>query len=160
MSGTAQTWRCGECQTTCVVLGDGIEVSPIGFGSEFPELQPHPREGTPSHGTPDERPEGGGEFCQPRPIGMDRTPGCFVCGGEDALHHNFSGFVRTKESGERVLELFESGARLDYRELEPDYVQVKIGACESHKPNLTHLHKAVRADGIITKDRIDEALTI
>lgn len=154
----AMTWRCGECDTTCVVLAEGVDVSPIGFGQDHPELQTHPREGIPSHGRPDERPKSGGEFCEPRPVGMDRTPGCFICGGDDDLHHNFAGFVRCKESGERVVTMFEHGVRLDYREHEPDRVQVKIGACREHKPNLEHLQQAVRTDGIITEKRIAKAI--
>jgi len=80
-----------------------------------------------------------GESFQPRGIGHDETPGCFVCGGEPGLYHNVAAFVVSKASGERVVAMFDQGARLAYSEGEPDRVQVKIGACEADLRGLKYL---------------------
>lgn len=172
--GGSNIWHCGECGKTCVVLSDGIAKSSIGMGNGdedtfYPELQPHPRNGIPKHGRKDERPETGGEFFGSRGIGMDLCP-CFVCGTRDRdkqghnYLHNISGFVRCKEAGERVVDMFlyrdrelSLEAYLDYRDHEPDRVQVKIGACEEHLPNLEKLDALVRLDGIVTAEKVAEA---
>ena len=80
-----------------------------------------------------------------RGIGLDTTPGCFICGGEKRLLNNISAFVLTKEDGELAVSWFEQGARLDYREREPNWIQVKIGACDQHLPNLIWLDLATKA---------------
>ena len=87
----------------------------------------------------------------------DNTPGCFVCGGKEGLHDNIAAFVQCKESGQRILNMFSCGARLDYREFEPDRVQVKIGACKKHLENLKKLDDSTKGSGIITEDGIKEA---
>lgn len=164
--GGAAVWNCGDskCGKTSILLAEGVSRSPISLNGVHPELQPHPRHGIPSHGTPDKRPDGGGEFFSSRGLGLDhRTIHCFVCGTEDRdgkghyVLNNISAYVRCKESGERVVGMFKQGAWLDYRDFEPDYVQVKVGACDQHKPNLKRLDGLVR-DGIITSERIAEAL--
>lgn len=168
MSGRgAAVLRCGdnECGRTYVALADGVTVSPIGFGGgrcleepEYPELRDHPRRGIPAHGSPDKRPDGGGECFGSRGIGYDRTSGCFVCGGADDLRHNIAAFVSCRAAGERVVAMFVHGARLDYREFEPDYVQVKVGACDAHQPNLERLHTLTRdANGVITEATVAQA---
>jgi hypothetical protein len=159
--GGSAVWNCGgeDCGKSCCVLSQGVTESTIGFDGFNPRLQDHPRRGTPRHGKPDKRPEGGGEFFRSRGIGVDNTPGCFVCGGGFDLRHNIAAFVVTKEAGERVVTMLEMGARLDYREQEPDRVQVKIGACNHHLPNLERLNELTRHDGIITSQRITEART-
>jgi hypothetical protein len=81
-----------------------------------------------------------------RGMGQDWTPGCFVCGGKHDLYANQSGFVTSKESGERIVALFEHGAFLDYRQYEPDWIQVKVGACKKHVPNLQKLYSLVMDD--------------
>jgi hypothetical protein len=151
-------WECGECNKGCAVLADGLTKSVIGFGEDkyYPDLQDHPRRGIPKHGRSDERPAGGGEFFRSRGIGLDTTPGCFVCGGETCLHHNIAAHVRTKAAGERILDMFQTGAWLDWRERSPDYVQVKVGACETHLPNLSYIHSLVE-DGILTEDIVKAA---
>ena len=77
-------WQCGECHKVSLALTDGIEEAETGW-PERPTMkrQEHPRKGKPKHGNPDKKPEGGGEFFWVRGIGMDRTPGCFICGGEE-----------------------------------------------------------------------------
>ena len=162
--GGASVWVCGECNKTYVALAKGVKKSPLGIGSGeitvWPVLQAHPRRGTPAHGSPDKRPEGGGEFFRSRGIGLDATPGCFVCGGKDGLRNNIAAFVQCKEAGERVVRMFKAGARLDYREYEPDYVQVKIGACKTHLKNLKLLHELVtKANGILKAEMIAKAIS-
>lgn len=153
---------CGECDRSFAVLASGVTKSTIGFGDEYPELQPHPRKGTPAHGKSDKKPEGGGEFFHSRGIGLDWVP-CFVCGTEDrdgkghnALN-NIAAFVQCKAAGERVVDMFAQGARLVYREREPDRVQVKIGACDQHKPNLERLDTLCE-DSVITSEKVTSAL--
>lgn len=84
-------------------------------------------------------------LCAPRGIGMDHTPGCFMCAGPEGLYNNVSLYVKTKETGEAIVNLFKTGARLDFREFEPDYLQVKIGACKKHLFNLEWLVEAIVA---------------
>ena len=161
MGGTAML-TCGDCKRGFAALAEGLTKSTIGFAglreTYYPELAPHPRIGIPSHGRPDTQPKDGGEFFASRGIGMDYTPGCFVCGGEEGLYSNIAAFVRTKAAGERVVNIFTYGARLDYREFEPDHVQVKIGACETHLRNLEKLHRLTEEkDGVITQGIVSEA---
>jgi hypothetical protein len=158
--GGSGVWYCGDtenCGRVCCVLWDEVTCSSIEIGGVYPTLQAHPRRGIPSHGRSDKRPDGGGEFFRSRGIGRDETPGCFVCGGDTCIRHNIAAFVRCQTAGQRVLRLFPPRrARLDYRDFEPDRVQVKIGACDAHLPNLETLHAAT-ADGIITRERINAA---
>jgi len=159
--GGASIVDCGECERSFAVLAEGVTKSTIGFAGFHPELQEHPRKGTPSHGKPDKRPEDG-EFFSSRGIGLDDCT-CFVCGthDRDGLGHtmlnNISAFVQCKEAGERIVGMIQRGARLDYREHEPDYVQVKIGACDKHLPNLELLNKLC-SDGVIKLERVTAAL--
>lgn len=164
--GRCATWRCGGCERTCITLADGITKSTIGIGLNdgddfvFPELQDHPRRGTPSHGRSDVVPKKGGEHFRSRGIGLDSGLTCFVCGGSSSGYlKNIAAFVNTKEAGERVVALFDAfngGARLDYREHSPDRVQVKVGACGKHGPHLKKLDLLCE-DGRITSDRIAAA---
>lgn len=71
--------------------------------------------------------------------------------------NNIAAFVQCKEAGERVVAMFPQGAWLDYRDYEPDRVQVKIGACDKHLPNLQKLYELTR-EGVITNAHINEAL--
>jgi len=159
--GTA-IFTCGECGKTCAILTEGVTKSRIGFGDYYPELQEHPRKGIPSHGTPDKRPDGGGEFFHSRGIGLDSC-NCFVCGTDirdkkaNMYLNNIAAFVQCKEAGERVVAMFKRGARLDYRDFEPDRVQVKIGACDKHLPNLQRLDELTK-DGILTQEMVEEAI--
>jgi len=169
----SNVWICGsgECRKECCILAEGVTRSTIGFGSFYPELQAHPRRGIPSHGAPDKKPDGGGEFFYSRGIGMEWELSCFCCGARDYRHrsrdtskpgngllNNIAAFVECKAAGERVVAMFQKGARLDYRDYEPDRVQVKIGACNTHLPNLQKLFELVKDDSIITNARISEAL--
>lgn len=162
----AGVWICGECGTNSIVLTEGLTVSPIGVLSAigqtvYPQLAEHPRTGMLPHGIADTQPEGGGEFFRPRGIGSDMCA-CFVCGSNNKpralqrLLHNIAAFVRTKEAGERVVAMFKQGARLDYRELQPTHIQVKIGACADHLPNLEMLFELTQG-GVITQEMIHQA---
>lgn len=157
----AGLWTCGECGASCLVLADGLTAVPDAWTKEsgWP-VQPHPRRGIPSHGRPDSQPVGGGEFFGARGIGTDSTPGCFVCGGAVGLYTNVAGFVEGKAAGERVVAMFRTGARLDYREYEPDHVQVKVGACTQHVEQIRALRQATLAEGRITPAMIDSAINV
>jgi hypothetical protein len=149
---------CGECGKQSAAVEEGFTHSSIGINDDFPPVIGHPRRGTPSHGRPDTRPEKGGEYFTSRGIGSEWDLECFCCGGEKTLRPNIAAYVRTREAGERVVAMFETGARLDFRPRTPDYVQVKIGACEQHKYRLEKLSNLTyEADGIITAEMIEEA---
>lgn len=96
-----------------------------------------------------------------RGIGKDFTPGCFVCGGDEGCYHNIAAFVSYREDGERAVALFAQGARLDYRENEPNWIQLKIGACDKHLPNLQSLEEKVSSNnGLLSPDLIVEASSL
>lgn len=99
----------------------------------------------------------------PRGIGFNWIP-CFVCGGEDtSLKSDMAAFVENKESGEKVVELFKSSgfyAKLDYRDFEPDWVQVKIGACKDHQNILEDLYTLTCQKKAITKDILNKILEL
>jgi len=92
-----------------------------------------------------------------RGLGADAVD-CFVCGEKcNHVFANISGFVTTKESGQRIADMFQCGARLDFRPSEPSWIQVKIGACKQHLINLELLNQVVK-DGFINKKRIEYAM--
>jgi len=70
--------------------------------------------------------------------GIGRSFGaCMVCGGlPDALRNDCAFFVPSRETGEAIVAMFKLGARLDYRPYEPNWTQVKITACDTHRKNL------------------------
>ena len=167
--GNAAAGNCGECGGGINAVADGMTQSPIGIGrrdkdgkeyTEYPKVIPHPRAGKPKHEKPDTRPEGKdttAEFFASRGVGTDMTPGCFVCGGKEGMQNNIAAFVNHKHAGERVVSLFKQGARLDWRPREPSWIQVKIGACKKHLPNLEALHSLTREKGIITAAILQKA---
>ncbi|MEM0202181.1 MAG: hypothetical protein QXR73_03305 [Candidatus Micrarchaeaceae archaeon] len=90
--------------------------------------------------------------------------GCFVCGGdkgdnEYGIYDTISGFVDSEEEGKEIVSMFSSGARLDLiPRLGPNWLQVKIGACEKHLVNLVHLDMLTsEGDNTITKEMIAKA---
>ena len=99
-------------------LKNGLALERDSFA--YPIVVPHPREGIPKHPLviPDIRPEEG-DYCYPRGVGYD-----LAC------------FVKSKEAGERITEMINRvekdyrrppfHCRLDYREDEPLWIQVKI----------------------------------
>ncbi|MCF7910828.1 hypothetical protein K9L16_04105 [Candidatus Pacearchaeota archaeon] len=76
-------------------------------------------------------------------IGIDNCS-CFICGdGNERMMNNILAFVKSKSDGEEAISWFDKGAYLDYRSHEPNWVQVKIGACEQHLPALEKLNKLI-----------------
>jgi hypothetical protein len=157
--GGTSIFICGECNGTCAILAEGVTRSTIGFGVHFPELVAHPRRGIPKHGSPDTPPEQGGEHFNSRGLGLDITSGCFVCGGIEDMYSNIAAYVQNKQAGERVVAMFQHGAWLDYRNFEPDYVQVKIGACDHHRANLELLDKLTHENGGVITTEIVQQVT-
>lgn len=89
----------------------------------------------------------------PRGIGQNWIP-CFVCGRENSrkkdnqsVNNDLAGYVQSKESGEKILKMFAKKVKLDYREHDPNYVQVKIGACNDHLRNLKLLRDLIIEHG-------------
>jgi len=94
---------------------------------------------------------------RPRGIGRDVCPCCFVCGvNENSALHNIAAFVNSKQDGELIVEWFNQRARLDFRESEPNWIQVKVGACDAHLPNLEALAKETARYGVLRKVDIEE----
>lgn len=97
----------------------------------------------------------------PRGVGMDVTPGCFVCHAVSTGYMaNVSGFVDTRENGQKIVEWFGGFARLDYRDYEPNWIQVKVGGCEKHIPILEALCAATGVHGRIRKHTIDTCIAM
>lgn len=89
------------------------------------------------------QPEGGGEFWK------SRGPSSWDC----------SGFIVSKEAGERLLEMVhkvlnkqETETWLDWRKYEPDWIQFKFSAKEFDVKKLDEMAK----DGIITEEILKE----
>jgi hypothetical protein len=102
------------------------------------------------------------EMYSPRGIGLNTTA-CFVCNSAPLRYYqdDMAAFVAGREGGERVVAMFEAAgahARLDFRESEPNWVQVKIGACPMHKPNLVLLGYMTATKGEITPKILAEVL--
>ena len=82
------------------------------------------------------------EYWTLRGIGSDWVP-CMVTGKPEALRPNLSGFVTSKEAGERIVTMFGGRARLDYRDYEPNWIQVKVGVNKEYEEVLRRLERAV-----------------
>ena len=143
---------CRHCGLHYQIVADGITSSSLGFGTgrkdedgeeiiEYPIIIPHPRRGIASWHweAPDVRPEYG-EYWSSRGIGYD-----------------LSGFVKSKQAGERLLWLVKEvlnkdapSSWLDYREKEPEWIQFKF---QEEEFDLHKLENMVNDnDGIVTKD--------
>jgi len=99
----------------------------------------------------------------PRGIGKNWGLGCYVCCADDdtILYNDCAFFVPSRETGEAIEQMISIGAWLDYRETEPNWIQVKIGACDAHLSNLQKLIELVeltreRADGPGINERMIE----
>ncbi len=104
------------------------------------------------------------EKYQPRGIGANWLP-CYICneGGKDRVQADMAAFVRDKEAGERVVAMYsELGlhAKLDFRPYEPNWVQVKVGACRKHELNLEKLMELCSKDNQIDADKIKQSLNV
>lgn len=92
----------------------------------------------------------------PRGIGSDHCPGCFVCGAyKNDLMSNIASFINSREDGEKIVEWFDGLARIDYRDYEPDWIQLKVGSCGEHVDKLKLLYKITSVYGIIRRSDID-----
>lgn len=147
---------CRECRQVFILLANDLKKSSIGFGTgkkdkngkeifEYPELQEHPRKGTPWHPwvQEDPRPEYG-EYWKSRGIGYD-----------------LSGFVKSKAAGERLLEMVKEvlgnddpKSWLDWREYEPEWIQFKF---QKEEFDLEKLEKMAKEnDNVLTKEILME----
>jgi hypothetical protein len=105
---------------------------------------------------------------RPRGIGLDIVPYCFVCGKKirspltdhigNPYLNNIAAFVASKKEGEEIEQWFGGAARLDYRQHEPNWVQLKVGSCDEHLHNLEKLYELTGQYGLIRKSIIAEAL--
>ena len=150
--GDQPAGTCRSCGLHYQFFADGIKKSSVGFGTnrkdkdgntimEYPILSSHPRKGIPSWHweAPDLRPEYG-EYWSPRGIGYD-----------------LSGFVKSKQAGERLLGLVKEvlgndnpSSSLDWREYEPEWIQFKF---QKEEFNLEKLEKmAIDNDRILNKE--------
>lgn len=99
----------------------------------------------------------------PRGLGLNWLP-CFICGADgqpnehgSTAQSDMAAFVRGKEGGEEVVALFESlglNAKLDFRDYEPNRVQVKVGACATHLPNLMLLEHLTYPNKKLTRAKL------
>lgn len=106
----------------------------------------------------------------PRGIGYDVCPGCFVCGAKkrnetsNEYLNNIAAFVASKAQGEEIVTWFSNGlgtgARLDFRQHEPNWIQVKVGACDIHLPQLQKLYEMTAVYGVIRKQDILDVMAM
>jgi hypothetical protein len=104
------------------------------------------------------------ENYSPRGIGSNWLP-CYICnqGGGDEVQSDMAAFVDSKSAGERVVAIYEElglHATLDFRSHEPNWVQVKVGACDKHLSNLEKLTKLCSEDKTITPAKIVQSLIL
>lgn len=93
-----------------------------------------------------------------RGIGQEWIDQCAVCGKKIDLAQNIAAYVKSAASGRHVVGMFAQGARLDLRKFEPNYIQVKIGVCDDHLPQLEALDQITHANGnVITRKMVAEA---
>lgn len=97
----------------------------------------------------------GGIAFSSRGFGLEWVP-CFIC-EEEKLNDNVSGFVSSKSDGEKIVKMFPKFIFIDYRESEPEWIQVKIGACKKHVEKLRELVKHTHRSGTIEQWMVDEA---
>ncbi len=106
--------------------------------------------------------EGKGYKFSSRGIGTDCCPGCFACGPETSMESasmaNIAAYIRTKEEGEIIVGWFNGRARVDFRAHEPNYIQLKVGACEAHLENLEYLRILTDWYDVIRKTTIEKAV--
>lgn len=150
--GNQPAGTCRSCGLHYQIFADGITESSVGFGTgrkdesgedvmEYPKLISHPRRGIPKwkYETPDVRPEYG-EYWSPRGLGYD-----------------LSGFVKSRQAGNRLLQLVKEvlnnenpSSWLDYREREPEWIQFKF---QKEEFDLSKLEKMVLENNkIINKE--------
>jgi hypothetical protein len=82
-------------------------------------------------------------YWQPRGIGSNGGWPSLVTGDFVPFGPDLSGFVVSKEDGKAVVEMFGGNAKLDFRDFEPDWIQVKVIVEEEHREVLQRLHDGV-----------------
>ncbi len=96
-----------------------------------------------------------------RGIGKEWELPCFVTGAppesEWDMKQTLSAFVESRESGERIVRMFNGLARVDYRPRDPDWVEVKVAALPEHIEALKTLHRLTRVGKTITPEIIAQA---
>lgn len=97
-----------------------------------------------------------------RGIGSEFGLPCFVTGapstGPGDLKPNIAAFVESQEAGTVIVaSMFNGLARLDYREKEPNWIQVKVGVVKEHKAALEELDRLTRANNNIITPTIIKA---
>lgn len=154
--GNQPAVTCKSCNLYYQILADGLTESSVGFGTgrkdengedavEYPRLIVHPRKGISKWKweAPDSKPEYGEYWCS-RGLGFD-----------------LSGFVKSKQAGERLLEMVKKvtgkekpDSWIDWREDEPDWIQFKFQKSEF---NLVRLDKLVYENKcVVTKEILHE----
>lgn len=143
------TATCQQCGMTFFLIPKGSKVTcrvnnSIGNNPErmeAPIIIPHPRKGNNKwcYEKPDIKPEVG-EYWSSRGLGYD-----------------LSGFVKSKQAGERILEMVKKvlnkekpDSWLDYREYEPNWIQFKFQESEFSLKALDIA--SVKNEGIITEE--------
>lgn len=95
----------------------------------------------------------------PRGLGSNWLP-CFMCGkgGKSVCQPDMASFVRNKSEGEAAVVMFKEfsvTADLDYRDYEPEWVQVKLGSCTEHFHKLEKLYRNIHdADNLLSRSLI------
>lgn len=95
----------------------------------------------------------------PRGIGSDSCPCCFVCGTNEPspVMSNIAAFVASQADGQEIVKWFNNQARLDFRQHQPNWIQVKVGTCKKHYPNLEILYERTKRYGRIREHDIEVA---
>ena len=104
------------------------------------------------------------ENYHPRGLGVNWHP-CYICnqGGRTSVQTDMAAFVDNKEAGERIIAMYDRlglHAVLDYRPTEPNWVQVKVGACKKHTSNLKKLSELCSDDYKINPAKIVKSLNV
>jgi hypothetical protein len=94
------------------------------------------------------------EFFTPRGIGIDGGFPCLVTGVYLDCAANIAAFVVSREAGERVVSMLGGRARLDFREYEPNWLQVKLGVSKGHEAVLQRLYDATSSSGNVITPRM------
>ena len=93
-----------------------------------------------------------------RGIGTDNCPGCFVCGGKPGSMSNIAAFVRSVNDGQLATQWFQGLAWVDFRPSEPNWIQVKFGACDNHRKALLDLSGLTNVHGVLRESMITEVV--
>ena len=82
------------------------------------------------------------EFWRARGVGSNGGWKSLVTGEFVEFGPDISGFVSSKEAGERIVDLLDGRAYLDFRPFEPNWIQVKLIVEKEHRGVLQRLYDA------------------